>query len=143
MKWVLIAAAGIVIVGGIVLTVFLWARGPSDEEVSFLRAARAGDLATIQRMTESDPQLVNCHGRGRVTPLHEAAFGGAIGRGQNLEVIRYLLDHGADVTARTTSGETVMQWAAPDGGMENFEIQGLLMQKFLEAGGARLPAAKR
>jgi ankyrin repeat protein len=57
--------------------------------------------------------LQNKHGW---TPLHRASINGA------LEVVRLLLEHGADVEAKDNDGETALQVAAYKGHDEVVEL---------------------
>jgi len=109
----------------IVIVLSVTNRGPSKEEMEFLRLCKQGDIFYRARdMAEENPRLVNCRDKSHVTALHEAALSG------NRELVEFLLEHGADVTARTKQGETVVQWAVRDP-----ELQSFLMAKFIDAGG--------
>lgn len=71
-----------------------------NPENRLLEASRTGDLDLVQMILEKHPHLVNCRdvdGR-QSTPLHFAA-------GYNrLDVVEYLLEHGADVRAKDKGG---------------------------------------
>lgn len=70
------------------------------EETKLLEAAKSGDLDAVVRIISDSPANINCKdfdGR-ESTPLHFAA-------GYNrIDVLRYLLEQGADVEARDTGG---------------------------------------
>jgi ankyrin repeat protein len=57
-------------------------------------AARAGDLARVKRIVASDPRAVDAEDRYRWRPLFHAALR------RRRAVVRFLLEHGADVSAR-------------------------------------------
>ena len=71
-----------------------------NAEIRLLEAARSGELDVVRAIVEKHPHFVNCRdldGR-QSTPLHFAA-------GYNrIEVVEYLLDHGADVHAKDKGG---------------------------------------
>jgi ankyrin repeat protein len=80
-------------------------------------AALNGDLATIRRLVKADTQAVNRRVRPGeadswevgATPLHAAA------RNDHLEVVKFLLAHGADVNAVRKDGETAFAEATYHG----------------------------
>jgi hypothetical protein len=74
------------------------------------RAAKAGNLATVQRLVADDPGLLDAtNGFDNVTPLMFAAQGGHVG------VVRWLLDKGAALDERGSAGRTAL-WDACCGG---------------------------
>ncbi|MGI9241400.1 MAG: ankyrin repeat domain-containing protein [Verrucomicrobiales bacterium] len=58
-----------------------------------------GDLARVEELLEADPELVAVRDAKGLTPLHVAAS-----RGQD-EIIRLLIDRGADIEGPTEKGE--------------------------------------
>ena len=81
------------------LTDYLIARGAT---VDAHAAARLGMLDRLQELIASNPDLVHARGGDGQTPLHFA---------KNVEIARFLLDHGADVDARDIDHEaTPAQW---------------------------------
>lgn len=60
-----------------------------------LWAAENGSLELIQKLTKSDPDLVNVVDSDGYTPLHRASYG------NHAEVVGYLLQNGANVSAQT------------------------------------------
>ncbi len=66
-------------------------------------AAKMGQLGAVRWHVENGAD-VNKVIYGR-TPLHVAAMNG------HEEVVRFLLAHGANVNARTATGETPLRWA--------------------------------
>jgi ankyrin repeat protein len=61
-------------------------------------AARAGDLAKVQALVETDAGLVNAKDDAGRTPLHWAC------RGVHIEVVDFLARRGADVDAQDANG---------------------------------------
>ena len=71
-----------------------WAGGRGTDVWKMITAAIKGDLATIKRLVEKDPRLVGCSNQYR-SPLHFAT------QENHIDVVRFLLDHGADATYRS------------------------------------------
>ncbi len=90
-------------------------------------AARAGDLAKVAALAEKDPGSIGGKDPAGRTPLHWAC------RGVHLEVVRFLVEHGADVNAADRSGLTPLHSLASRG---HLEAARLLIEK-----GARVDAA--
>jgi ankyrin repeat protein len=63
----------------------------------------------------ADPSLAS-HNAQRVAPLHSAVAGG------NIEIVRELLERGADVHARQDLGFTALHGAAVEGGEETIRL---------------------
>lgn len=72
---------------------------------AFIEAAKAGDLAAVQRFVEEEEMDVNAADPSGYTVLHGAAWGGSVG------VARYLLGRDADISARNGRGNTVLHEA--------------------------------
>jgi hypothetical protein len=69
-------------------------------------AAQRGDLEGLQSEVGRKKDSVNAKDKNGWTPLHEGARGG------HLEVVKYLIDSGADINATTSSeGGTALWWA--------------------------------
>ena len=75
-------------------------------------AAGRGDLKAVQRILKvvvegvpSDSNILHARDANAWQAVHEAARGG------HLDVVRYLLDRGADVSAQTRGGGSVLYWA--------------------------------
>src|SRR5688572_24084179 len=78
-------------------------------------AALAGDLAEVKRLIEQDRVDVNARDARDATPLMNAALGG------RTKVVRYLLDHGADVNrtgGKKSDGNSPLIEAATAGKVE-------------------------
>lgn len=88
--------------------------------VRMLQAATAGNLPAIEELVAADPTLVHCRdlaldGR-QSTPLHFAA-------GYNrADIVRFLLDNGADVNARDKGGLVPLHNACSFGHTEATEV---------------------
>ena len=75
-------------------------------------AAGRGDLKAVQRILKvvvegvpSDSNILHARDANAWQAVHEAARGG------HLDVLRFLLDQGADVGAQTSGGGSVLYWA--------------------------------
>jgi uncharacterized protein len=73
------------------------------------RAAFEGDLAEVVRLGEQDPTLINAKDDNH-TPLMRAV------ERRHVEVVRWLLDQGADVHDHTSAGRGTALWRASMGG---------------------------
>ena len=62
-------------------------------------------LEVMENAAASDSNIVHARDVNNWQAIHEAARGG------HLEVLVYLVDHGADLTALTSTGDSVLDWA--------------------------------
>lgn len=74
-------------------------------EPAVVRAAREGDLVTVLRLLDEDPQAANARGWMGETPLHAAASGGSPA------TVRLLIEAGAQPRARRDNGDTPLHRA--------------------------------
>jgi ankyrin repeat protein len=81
-------------------------------------ACRNGDTSAIKAMIKVNPDTVNCRNEGGFTPLIIAGY-----RGQ-MEVVKLLLKHKADINAKSGEG-TVLMGACFKG---NVELAALLIK---------------
>jgi uncharacterized protein len=84
---------------------------PDEEDVeALLEAAGEGDLEEVRRLVQQDRRLLNANGVW--TPLTAASEQGQV------EVIRYLLDEGAQVNLRDRSGDSALDEVCYHGQLE-------------------------
>ncbi len=79
-------------------------------------AVKAGDLARVRTIVESDPALVDARDENGRTPLHWAA------RGTDDRIIAFLAERGADVNALDGSGIAPLHSLASRGNVEGIRI---------------------
>ena len=65
-----------------------------------------GDVAQVKAFIEAHPDLVNAKDDRNCTPLHFSVNKG------DVELVRFLVDKGADMTARDADGDSPLHWAA-------------------------------
>ncbi|XP_044269868.1 ankyrin repeat domain-containing protein 49-like [Tribolium madens] len=71
-------------------------RNPSEENPKrILAAAENGKLDEVKALLKLDPTLVSSTDKEGYTPLHRACYG------NHVEVVKYLLQNGADIAAKT------------------------------------------
>lgn len=68
-------------------------------------AAQKGDLSEVRKLVEKKKDSVHEKDANGWTALHESARGG------HIDVVKYLIDQGADANATTSTGGTVLYWA--------------------------------
>eukprot|EP00126_Sphaerothecum_destruens_P003534 Sdes_comp17289_c0_seq1m6485 len=66
--------------------------------MEFFAAVEENDLEHLLELFTNDRTLVNCHDSDLYTPLHRAAYGG------HLEILVFLISHGADLHAVSHDG---------------------------------------
>src|SRR5690348_1330624 len=82
---------------------------PVDPKLAALVAAvRSRDVRSAAKLISANPELVNARDRAGATPLHHAAGFG------DLQTMKLLLDHGADVNAGNKRKSTALFWALYD-----------------------------
>jgi ankyrin repeat protein len=74
-----------------------------SRDVDVLEAAALGELVTLRRLLEEDPDLVHAWSDDGFTPLHYAAFFG------HEPAARLLIEYGADLEAVSTNEEFAPQ----------------------------------
>jgi len=84
------------------------------------QAASSGDLAKVRELVEKDPALIRLKDENGRTPLHWAA------RGVHFELLKFLVEKGAEVGAADASGTTALHSVAARG---HFEACKMLIEK--------------
>lgn len=69
-------------------------------------AAQQGDLEQVKKLLESDPASIEAPLQDGKKPLHKAAYEG------HVDVVRFLLEKGANVDSRSNSGSSPLHGAA-------------------------------
>ncbi len=95
----------------------LWSTGTGIDVWALFCACIAGDLEAVKNLVSKDPSLVRCHYAYR-TPIYFAV------RENQLEVARFLLEHGADPLSLAV-GDNLLEICSDRGHSE--------MEKLLEA----------
>jgi len=90
-------------------------------QVSIFEAAETGDQETVARLLKADPKLVKATNAEGDTALHLAA-GCRRGEASALPLIRLLLESGADVEARNSSGQTPLLYSSYAGFQRAVEL---------------------
>jgi len=92
----------------------LGASGPTASEIH--QAAAEGSLEKVDSLLKLDPDLLQTTDESAYTPLHRAAYN------NHPEIVRLLLDRGAEVNAVSGSGSTPLHGAAYGGYTETAEL---------------------
>jgi ankyrin repeat protein len=91
-------------------------RPTDDLSRQFLSAVFLGDTKRVSSLLARHPHLATAiDGRGDV-PIHHAARNG------DTEIVRLLIEHGADVLARNTRGHTVLYFAGGHGHLSTLQL---------------------
>lgn len=94
---------------------------PQGRIDNFIKCAHACNLECVKECIEvvgHDPN--SRHSRYGTTPLMAAVQCGSIEHG--LDLVKYLIEHGADVNAEDSSGDNVVHWACYKPDAEVFKI---------------------
>jgi hypothetical protein len=81
------------------------------------KAAQEGDLESLAKVLEVLEDVVNKKDSNGWTPLHEGARAG------HLEVVKLLVQKGADVNEVTVYGETPLYWAEREHGQDHSVVE--------------------
>ncbi|MCX6558445.1 MAG: ankyrin repeat domain-containing protein, partial [Candidatus Aminicenantes bacterium] len=110
----------------IVLTLLLILPATGLQAAEIHKAASAGDLETVKRLLEQNPKLLQEMDENGRTPLHWAC------RGVHFDLVKYLVERGADVNARDNGAMAPLHSVASRGHLD--------AAKLLLAAGARVDA---
>ncbi len=94
-----------------------------------LKAAQQGDVDTVKKLLNENPDLIKTKDEHGITPLHAASYGGY------KEIIELLLSKGTDVNINDNNGRTPLFFAAGNG---SIDICTLLIEK-----GAKINVANK
>ncbi len=81
---------------------------PDPKAARMMELLRDGDRRAFQRMLSEDPRIASLKGPGGSTPLMYAVLYG------DADVVRLLLDNGADPNVRNEAGASALMWAVDD-----------------------------
>lgn len=90
-------------------------RTPEDCK-DILEAAEDGYLEMVRKFIEQNPSCINVPDEDGYTALHRACYN------NHVEVVKYLLEHGADVGARTNDGWQPIHSSAQWGNVQILRI---------------------
>jgi ankyrin repeat protein len=110
---------------------------------AYMRAARAGDVPLMKMLlgAGADPSLAQDNGNSPLLLAAGLGYRGPIGGSEQmaLDALAFTLEHGADINAVNTAGDTAVHVAATTNFAESGTSAGsLAIVKFLVARGARL-----
>ena len=88
--------------------------------LSIHNAAKQGNLEEVMRLIQEDTEIVDVHNENDDSALHLASFNG------HVEVVSYLLDHGANIDKNGSYGGTALLNAC---GMGHLEVVELLLSR--------------
>jgi hypothetical protein len=84
----------------------------SEDEVKLAKSIRDGDVAQVRQVVKKNPKILQAQWPTG-TPLHSAVVGT-----QNVEIVRLLLESGADVNVRNKRGEAPLSIAVAGRGRD-------------------------
>ena len=76
-----------------------------DGQTALHKAAGLGQLEIVEKLLSQSQAMLHSRDANDWQPVHEAARGG------HLDTLKYLVDMGADIGARTSNGGTPLFWA--------------------------------
>jgi ankyrin repeat protein len=98
----------------LILVILLLIQPAFSQEI--IQTTKESNLEKIKGLLEKDPGLVNFKDKRNCTPLHYASSRGKI------EIVKYLISKGADLSARDVDGDTPLHWAATDGHLDIIKL---------------------
>ncbi|MHC5542311.1 ankyrin repeat domain-containing protein [Singulisphaera rosea] len=91
-------------------------RPTSDLSRQFLAAVFLGDEARVRSLLSRHPHLATVEDGSGSQPIHHAARNG------DTEIVRLLIDHGAEIKSESTRGHTVLYCAGGHGHLETVRL---------------------
>lgn len=91
-------------------------RPPDDLTRQFLAAVFLANVPRVRSLLDRHPRLATATDGLGDQPIHHAARNG------DTEIVRQLIEHGADVDARNTRGHTVLYCAGGHGHLETLQL---------------------
>lgn len=98
-------------------------RMPSAAVLELHDAITSGNPETIEKILDSNPQIVGCREHNGETPLHFAVYK------NNIPAVKLLLKHGADINAATELGVGALHYATLFRPNEDPEVLELLLNQ--------------
>ena len=99
-----------------ILPLLVLSLAPVAHPAEIHEAARTGDLDRVRTLLQANGGVVDVADERSCTPLHFACDGG------HRELAGFLLDQGAEITARDVDGDTPLHWAAIRGRTETARL---------------------
>ena len=96
--------------------------GCLENEKPIHKAAYKGDLKKVKEIIDRDPNQINVQQARGFTPLHLAS-----GKG-HIEIVEFLLNHGADIELEIFNGETPLMLAAQHARHRRYETIKTLLE---------------
>ena len=87
-----------------------------EESPTIWQAAASDDIVLLQALVEEDSEVINAGDNFGNTPLHHAAWTGA------LEAMQWLIDKGAEIDLKSDQQWTPLHWATRNGRLPSVDL---------------------